>query len=249
MAKKSNKKQQEPKNNKVTLIVLAVVAVVFLGVLIWAVADSLSGTFTNSTAEETATEGVATEATDEHEGHTHADGSTSSATTFDITHYADIDIANYGTITVALAGNVAPITVENFINLAESGFYDGLTFHRIMEGFMMQGGDPEGTGMGGADTTIVGEFTQNGYENPITHVRGAISMARSQDMDSASSQFFIVHQDSTFLDGQYAAFGYVTEGLEIVDAVCAESMPIDDNGTIPAEQQPIINSVTIRAAE
>ena len=161
--------------------------------------------------------------------------------------YADIEIQDYGTITVQLDQESAPITTENFINLAESGFYDGLTFHRIMEGFMMQGGDPEGTGMGGSDQTIVGELSANGYDNDLSHTRGAISMARSNDYDSASSQFFIVHQDSTFLDGQYAVFGYVTEGIEIVDQICESAEPTDNNGTIPADQQPIITKVTIRA--
>lgn len=162
-------------------------------------------------------------------------------------YYADITVRDYGTITVALDATSAPITVENFIHLAKSGFYDGLTFHRIMEGFMMQGGDPEGTGMGGSDKQIKGEFAVNGVNNPISHTRGTISMARSSNSyDSASSQFFIVHQDSTFLDGQYAGFGHVTEGMEIVDRICADAQPIDDNGTIPADAQPIIESVVIR---
>ena len=121
--------------------------------------------------------------------------------------YADIAIQDYGTVTIQLDRESAPITTENFIGLAESGFYDGLTFHRIIEGFMMQGGDPEGTGMGGSDETIVGEFSANGYDNDLSHTRGAVSMARSNAFDSASSQFFIVHQDSVFLDGQYAVFG------------------------------------------
>ena len=160
--------------------------------------------------------------------------------------YADIEIVDYGTITVALAKDFAPTTVENFITLAESGFYDGLTFHRIMEDFMMQGGDPNGDGTGGSDTTIFGEFKQNGFDNPLSHTRGAISMARAMDPDSARSQFFIVHEDSLFLDGAYAAFGYVTEGMEIVDRICEESEPTDDNGTIPKDAQPVIAKITIR---
>jgi len=158
---------------------------------------------------------------------------------------AVIEIENYGTITVALDGSAAPITVENFVKLAESGFYDGLTFHRIMEGFMMQGGDPLGNGTGGSDTKIKGEFKENGVDNPLSHTRGAISMARSMIADSASSQFFICHEDATFLDGSYAAFGYVTEGMDVVDAVCKDAKPIDNNGTIPAENQPVIKSITI----
>lgn len=152
----------------------------------------------------------------------------------------------YGTITMELSYEAAPATVENFVKLAEEGFYDGLTFHRIKDGFVMQGGDPNGDGTGGAEETIVGEFSANGYENHLSHTRGVVSMARSSEYDSASSQFFIVHEDSTFLDGQYAAFGWVTEGMDIVDAICTEAEPTDDNGTIPAERQPIITSVKIR---
>lgn len=158
---------------------------------------------------------------------------------------AVIDIKDYGKITVALDAEAAPETVENFVSLARSGFYDGLTFHRIIEGFMMQGGDPNGDGTGGSDKTIKGEFSANGVENNLSHTRGAISMARSQDMDSASSQFFIVHQDSTYLDGQYACFGYVTDGMDVVDAVCEAAEPTDSNGTIAPEDQPVINSITI----
>ena len=160
--------------------------------------------------------------------------------------FADIVIRDYGTVTVMLVPEAAPLTVENFVSLAESGFYDGLTFHRIMEGFMMQGGDPNGNGSGGSETNVAGEFALNGWDNPISHTRGVISMARAKPYDSASSQFFICHEDSTFLDGQYAAFGYVTEGIEIVDAVCGDAKPTDDNGTIPPAQQPVIEQIIIR---
>ena len=163
-----------------------------------------------------------------------------------LTYYADIEIQDYGTITVKLEPQSAPITVANFVKLAQSGFYDGLTFHRIMAGFMMQGGDPLGNGFGGSEEQIVGEFTANGYDNPLSHTRGAISMARSQDPNSASSQFFIVHEDSTFLDGMYAVFGYVTEGLEVVDGVCQAAQPVDNNGSILPAQQPVITAITIR---
>ena len=163
-----------------------------------------------------------------------------------VTCYADIEIRDYGTITLALYGNMAPDTVDNFVTLAKSGFYDGLTFHRIMNGFMMQGGDPDGNGTGGSGKNIKGEFSANGFDNPLSHKRGVISMARATDPNSASSQFFIVQSDSTFLDGNYAAFGYVTEGLDIVDKVCQDARPVDNNGTIPPEQQPVITSITIR---
>lgn len=156
-------------------------------------------------------------------------------------YYADIVIADYGTITVKLDQKAAPITVKNFVDLANQGFYDGLTFHRIIENFMMQGGASENP-----PASIVGEFTSNGHENPLEHTRGAISMARTPDPDSASSQFFIVHQDSPHLDGDYACFGYVTEGIEVVDAVCEAAEPIDGNGSIAVEAQPVITSITIR---
>ena len=161
-------------------------------------------------------------------------------------HHVAITVRDYGTITVELDADAAPITVQNFLDLAGSGFYDGLTFHRIMEGFMIQGGDPEGTGMGGSDETIKGEFSANGVENNLSHTRGAISMARnSVSMDSASSQFFIVQSDSTYLDGQYACFGYVTSGMDIVDQICKDAQPTDGNGTIPAAEQPVITAVRV----
>ena len=163
------------------------------------------------------------------------------------TPYAVIDIKDYGIITVKLDYKSAPITVSNFITLAESKFYDGLTFHRIMEGFMMQGGDPKGNGTGGSDKNIKGEFSANGVKNDLSHTRGAISMARATPYDSASSQFFIVQKDEVAdsLDGLYACFGYVTEGIEVVDKVCETAKPTDNNGTIPKENQPVINSITI----
>lgn len=159
------------------------------------------------------------------------------------TIYADIVIRDYGTITVKLEPDAAPITVDNFVKLAESGFYDGLTFHRIISGFMMQGGAPKGNQK---PDSIKGEFAANGVHNPLEHTRGAISMARTNIPDSASSQFFIVHETSPHLDGNYAAFGYVTKGIEVVDAVCNAARPIDGNGSIAEDQQPVIETVTIR---
>ena len=159
--------------------------------------------------------------------------------------YVQIQVKDYGTITAALDETIAPVSVKNFVSLAKDGFYDGLTFHRIIDGFMIQGGDPSGNGTGGSKETIKGEFESNGVKNPIVHVRGAVSMARSQDPDSASSQFFIVQSDSPHLDGNYAGFGYVTDGMEIVDQICADAEPVDGNGTIPADKQPVIESVTV----
>ena len=160
-------------------------------------------------------------------------------------HHVTIDVQDYGTISLELDADTAPISVTNFINLANEGFYDGLTFHRIISGFMIQGGDPNGNGTGGSEKTIKGEFSANGVENDISHVRGVISMARANDPDSGSSQFFIVHEDSTSLDGQYAAFGHVTDGMDVVDAIC-EAVPVQDkNGTVATADQPVITAVTV----
>lgn len=158
---------------------------------------------------------------------------------------SEISIKNYGVIKLELDADVAPITVTNFVKLAKEGFYDGLTFHRIISGFMIQGGDPLGNGTGGSDETIKGEFSQNGIKNSIEHVRGTISMARSFARDSASSQFFIMHQDAPHLDGAYAAFGHVISGIEIVDKICEDTKVEDSNGTVLKENQPIIEIVKI----
>lgn len=158
-------------------------------------------------------------------------------------HHVKIEVEKYGTIEVELDADEAPITVTNFINLVKDNFYDGLTFHRIIDGFMIQGGDPNGNGTGGSKNTIKGEFAANGVDNNISHKRGVISMARSDYNDSASSQFFIVHKDSPHLDGQYAAFGHVTSGMEIVDKICDDVKVEDDNGTVLKENQPIINKI------
>lgn len=160
-------------------------------------------------------------------------------------YLVDIVIQDHGTIRVELDADAAPITVTNFVNLVEEGFYDGLTFHRIIEGFMMQGGDPMGNGQGGSDKTIKGEFQVNGVENPLSHTRGAISMARAKQYNSASSQFFIMHQDAPHLDGSYAAFGQVTSGIEVVDAICDATPVQDANGTVSPADQPRIKEIRI----
>lgn len=160
-------------------------------------------------------------------------------------HHAVIEIKDYGTIKLELDADTAPITVTNFANLVNEGFYDGLTFHRIIDGFMIQGGDPLGNGTGGSSKTIKGEFKVNGVDNNISHIRGVISMARSSFYNSASSQFFIVHEDSVFLDGQYAAFGKVTEGIEVVDKICKDIKVEDNNGTVSKKNQPIIEKITM----
>lgn len=157
----------------------------------------------------------------------------------DKTNYVMLDIEDYGKVVIRLFPEVAPITVANFKELVDDGFYDGLTFHRIIENFMIQGGNPEGDGSGGSDEEIYGEFTSNGFENNLEHIRGVVSMARSNDPDSASSQFFIVHKDSPHLNGSYAAFGYVVYGMDVVDEIAATDTYSDD--------QPI-QKVTISSA-
>lgn len=233
-------KKEEPGRLKslMPLIIVALLAVaIILGVTLITAGDNKS--FTSSTS---------TKGTQSNESTQSADSNLIKADVEATSCYADIEIENYGTITVYLDAQSAPMTVNNFVSLAKSGFYDGLTFHRIIEGFMMQGGDPLGNGTGGSDTTITGEFVDNGYANYLSHTRGTISMARSSAYNSASSQFFIMHQDEygPGLDGQYAAFGYVTEGMDVVDKVCTDATPIDSNGTILRDQQPVITSITIR---
>lgn len=159
------------------------------------------------------------------------------------THHAEMVIKDYGTVKMELYADIAPITVANFAKLVNKGFYNGLTFHRIISGFMIQGGDPLGNGTGGSDEEIKGEFALNGVSNSISHTRGTISMARASAYNSASSQFFIMHQDYTGLDGAYAAFGKVTEGMEFVDKICEDVVPVDNNGTVLKSKQPVIESI------
>lgn len=163
-----------------------------------------------------------------------------------LTGYYDceIKVKKYGSIKLKLDANIAPITVSNFVGLANDGFYNGLTFHRIIKGFMIQGGDPNGDGTGGSKQTIKGEFSANGVDNPLKHTRGVISMARSQSYDSASSQFFIMHEDTSSLDGQYAAFGCAYSGMDIVDKICDDVKTEDSNGTVSKKNQPVIESIT-----
>ena len=151
-----------------------------------------------------------------------------------VTNFVSIEMENGDIITVELYPETAPITVENFQNLVSEKYYDGIIFHRVISGFMVQGGDPTGTGMGGSKKTIKGEFKANGVNNTLSHKRGVISMARTQIPNSASSQFFICHADATFLDGQYAAFGAVVEGIEGVDHIAAAKTDFKDK---PYEDQ------------
>lgn len=157
----------------------------------------------------------------------------------------EIEFETYGTIALTLDADTAPVTVTNFLDLVRDGFYNGLTMHRIISGFMIQGGCPEGNGYGGSGRNIQGEFASNGIENNIAHVRGVISMARSGQPNSGGSQFFIMHQDAPHLDGDYAAFGWVTSGIEVVDAICASTKVQDSNGTVLAKNQPVIKEIRI----
>lgn len=221
------------KKLKAGIITAVILIVIIVGLLVLALVLSNNGSNPQSSEEESTQSSLAS-------GESVLDETK--------TYYADIDIKDYGKIIVELDPVSAPKTVENFVKLANSKFYDGLTFHRIMENFMMQGGQAK-DGMEEPET-IVGEFSNNGYNNTISHTRGTISMARTaQDMNSASSQFFIVQKDSLYLDGDYAGFGHVTEGMEVVDKICADAKPTDDNGTISESEQPIINSITIRTED
>lgn len=222
------------KINKDIIAICILVVVLCVGILVWKITDKSSQSTTSGDGQNSTIYST--------------DSSVQGVDMLDasLTYYADIAIKNYGTITIKLEQDDAPITCANFVKLANDKFYDGLTFHRIIERFMMQGGDPNGNGTGGSPNNIVGEFASNGYNNQLSHTRGAISMARSGDPNSASSQFFIVHEDSTYLDGDYAVFGYVTEGIDVVDKVCQEAKAIDNNGTILSTNQPIITSISIR---
>ncbi len=163
-------------------------------------------------------------------------------------HHVTMELANYGTVSIELNADKAPVTVTNFVKLAKEGFYDGLTFHRIIPDQFVQGGDPLGNGRGGSGEHIVGEFAANGSDNDLSHTAGAIAMARNQNPDSASSQFFIDVTDmSQSFDGQYAVFGYVTDGLELLKKMSEDAVQYiaDRNGTIPAPNQPVITSVKV----
>ncbi len=151
-----------------------------------------------------------------------------------------IEMENGGKIEIELDESAAPITVKNFLKLVNAGFYDGLIFHRVISGFMIQGGDPTGTGCGGSDETIKGEFQMNGVANPLHHTRGVISMARSQNPNSASSQFFIMHADAPYLDGSYAAFGHVTKGMEVVDEIASAATDFSDRPRVDQRMKKVV---------
>ena len=237
--------------NKKIIAIIAVVAIVLVvGVAVFFVVrnnknkqasnetetSEIANKEENTTTEESNTTEEENNTSEEKEGEQSVEGK----------YNAEIVVKDYGTIKVELDETAAPITVANFVKLAKEGFYNGLTFHRIISGFMIQGGDPNGDGTGGSNEEIKGEFKNNGVENPISHTRGVISMARSNDPDSASSQFFIMHKDAPKdLDGKYAAFGHVTSGMEVVDQICEKVVPMDMDGTVAKEEQPVIESINI----
>jgi len=234
------KEQPNRLKSLMPLIMIALLAVAIILAVVVVTSNDNRGTYTSTTSQSK---------TQENESNGNDAGDLATADVVVSSCYADIEIENYGTITVFLDADSAPMTVSNFVTLAKSGFYDGLTFHRIMEGFMMQGGDPNGDGTGNAGKTVEGEFAENGFDNPISHVRGVISMARAKAYNSASCQFFIVHEDSTeSLDGKYAAFGHVISGMEVVDEIC-ETVPQGYNGATDPDDQPIIKSIKIRTEE
>ena len=160
-------------------------------------------------------------------------------------HYVELKIKDYGIIKLKLDADIAPITVTNFINLVNDEFYNGLTFHRIIDGFMIQGGGYEKDGNRKETDTIKGEFQANGVKNTISHKRGVISMARAKSKNSASSEFFITQADALHLDGNYAAFGYVIDGLDVVDKVAKKAKPIDNNGSIALADRPVIEYIKV----
>ncbi len=211
-------KTAKKKNNAFSpsiLVALAVIVAVLVG-LVFAIVHYTGGEETSSQAPSNSTTSVPT------------------TETLKGTYYAELELADGGKIVMELYADIAPVTVTNFVKLVQDKFYDGLTFHRVDEGFMIQGGDPKGDGTGGSEEKIFGEFSANGFENNLSHTRGVISMARRGNpyFDSASSQFFICHGDSTFLDGQYAAFGKVISGMDVVDRIA--SVPV--KGETPLEK-------------
>ena len=161
------------------------------------------------------------------------------------THHAEIVVEEYGTITIEINADIAPITASNFLNLAKKGFYDGNSFYRVIDGFAIYGGDPNGNGTGTSGSTIEGEFTANGVANSLTNTRGAIGMARGTHYNSASCQFYILQSDATYLDGDFAVFGYVISGLNVVDQICAGTPTTGSDGYVASANQPVIKEIKV----
>ena len=161
------------------------------------------------------------------------------------THHAEIVVEEYGSITIEINADIAPITASNFLNLAKKGFYDGNSFYRVIDGFAIYGGDPNGNGTGTSGTTIEGEFTANGVANSLTNTRGAIGMARGTHYNSASCQFYILQSDATYLDGDFAVFGYVISGINVVDQICAGTATTGSDGYVASANQPVIKEIKV----
>ena len=161
------------------------------------------------------------------------------------THHAEIVVEEYGTITIEINADIAPITASNFLNLAKKGFYDGNSFYRVIDGFAIYGGDPNGNGTGTSGSTIEGEFTANGVANSLTNTRGAIGMARGTHYNSASCQFYILQSDATYLDGDFAVFGYVISGINVVDQICAGTPTTGSDGYVAGANQPVIKEIKV----
>lgn len=239
--------EKQKKEKKIIAIVAAALVVVLLAVLTvvlirtdWSAFTATSGTSSGDHVHDENCSHDTVTVTRSNGG----DGAT--LETAKATHYVTIEIENYGTLKGELYGNTTPYAVEQFVSLAQNGFYDGLTFHRIIEGFMMQGGAPNDNSP--EVKTIQGEFSSNGIENNLLHEKGVLSMARTSVPDSATSQFFIMHDAAPHLDGDYAAFGRITEGLDIVDKICTEAEDLDGNGAVAEEKQPVIKTIIVTEA-
>ncbi len=236
----------QAKQNKVRIIIGSVLAVVLIALIIVGVrilAARDPGTVAGSQTAQDAQD-IQDQALDLMEDVSDAVDDIVAEKNMDVTDFVVMEVEGFeDPFFIELYGNMAPITVENFQRLVNEGFYNGLTFHRIIDGFMIQGGDPNHNGTGGANADIKGEFSGNGVRNDIKHVRGTVPMARPAAPDSASSQSFLMHQDAPHLDGQYAAFGKVIRGMEIVDDICQKTPVTDSNGTVTFENQPVITSI------
>ncbi|MDR0888614.1 MAG: peptidylprolyl isomerase [Coriobacteriales bacterium] len=241
--------QQEAKKQRnkriaiiIVVIIVVIVAAVIIGVAMAGMGNNVASSSTSAASQSASSSSASANASSASQA-----ASSSSASDNQASQIATINVQNFGTITVQLDSKDAPITVANFVKLANQGFYNGLTFHRIVKGFMIQGGDPKGDGTGGSGQTIKGEFSSNGVNNTLSHVRGTISMARSSDPDSASSQFFICDaDDSSSLDGKYAAFGTVTSGMDVVDAIASTPVTTSSSGEKSKPVTPVvITSITI----
>ncbi len=235
------RQEQAAKQRKTEIIVICcVAAALILGIILLVL---LGGTATsvNTTSGDVSNTHVHDESCSHDTTELKKNGDGATLETAVATHIATITIKDYGTVKAELYGNTAPVSVNNFVDLAQQGFYDGLTFHRIINGFMMQGG--AGNSESASVEAIEGEFSANGIENNLLHKKGVLSMARTNVMNSATSQFFIMHEDDPSLDGQYAAFGMVIEGQDIVDEICEQFPSVDS--TIATEDQPVIESITV----